>query len=133
MPITGTVPTNLDMTGVGRNVRLNNPVALRSHAAPVVSTVVSISGDTATTTGETFPAGDPLIGQPVNFGPDTYMAGNNDGTDTAGSAIPGTPAPEECWTGGREPMALFEINIGTAFSPPAIYFKGASKVGPFTA
>ena len=29
-------------------------------------------------------------------------------------------------------MALFEINIGTAFSPPAIYFKGASKVGPFT-
>ena len=28
-------------------------------------------------------------------------------------------------------MALFEINIGTAFSPPAIYFKGASQVGPF--
>ena len=80
MPITGTVPTNLDMTGMGRNVRLNNPVALRSHAAPVVSTVVSISGDTATTTGETFLAGDPLIGQPVNFGPDTYMASNNDGT-----------------------------------------------------
>ena len=80
VPITGTVPTNLDMTGVGRNVRLNNPVALRSHAAPVVSTVVSISGDTATTTGETFLAGDPLIGQPVNFGPDTYLAGNNDGS-----------------------------------------------------
>ena len=126
VPITGTVPTNLDMTGVGRNVRLNNPVALRSHAAPVVSTVVSISGQTSTGT-ETFLAGDPLIGQPVNFGPDTYMAGNNDGTNTGGS-----PLPEECWQGGNEPLALFEINIGAAFSPPAIYFKGASKVGTFT-
>ena len=123
------VPTNLDMTGMGRNVRLNNPVALRSHAAPVVSTVVSISGDTATTTGETFLAGDPLIGQPVNFGPDTYMASNSDDITIA----TGTTAPEEYWAGGQEPLALFEINIGTAFSPPAIYFKGASNVGPFTA
>lgn len=127
VPITGTVPTNLEMAGVGRNVRLNNPVALRSDAAAVTSNVISISGDTATTTGETFLAGDPLIGQPVNFGPDTYLAGNNDSSDTAGS-----PAPEEYWSAGQEPMALFEINIGAAFSPPAIYFKGASKVGPFT-
>jgi hypothetical protein len=135
VPITNTVPTNLDMTGVGRNVRLNNPVALRSHAAPVVSTVVSISGDTATTTGETFLAGDPLIGQLVNFGPDTYMAGNNNGADMPGSAIPGIGGvtPEECWSAGTEPLGLFEIQIGTApFSPPAIYFLGASQVGPFT-
>jgi len=131
VPITGTVPTNLDMTGVGRVVRLNNPVALRSHAAPVVSTVVSISGDTSTGT-ETFVAGDPLIGQPVNFGPDTYLAGNNNGADTPGSAVPGSTKPEECWSAGTEPMALFEINIGTAFSPPAVYFKGASRVGHFT-
>ena len=47
------------------------------------------------------------------------MAGNNDGTNTAGS-----PAPEECWAGGFEPLALFEINIGAAFSPPTIYFRG---------
>ncbi len=133
VPITGTVPTKLDMTGVGRNVRLNKPVALRSHAAPVASKVVSISGDTATTTGETFVAGDPLIGQSVNFGPDTYLAGNNNGTDTPGSPIPGSPTPEECWSAGTEPMGLFEIQIGTApFSPPAIYFLGASKVGLFT-
>ena len=46
---------------------------------------------------------------------------------------PGTPAPEESWGAGQEPMALFEINIGTApFTPPAIYFRGASKVGPLT-
>jgi hypothetical protein len=129
VPITGTVPTNLAMTGVGRNVRLNNPVALRSHAAPVVSTVVSISGDTATTTGETFLAGDPLIGQAVNFGPDTYLAGNDDSSDTPGPA----PTPEEFWSAGDEPMALFEIHIGAAFTPPAIYFQGASQVGPFVA
>jgi hypothetical protein len=71
VPITGTVPTNLELPGMGRVVRLNSPVALRSLALPVTSTVVSISGDTATTTGEKFTAGDPLIGEPVNFGPDT--------------------------------------------------------------
>jgi hypothetical protein len=41
-------------------------------------------------------------------------------------------APEEYYQAGLEPIALFEINIRTAFSPPAIYFKGASQVGPFT-
>jgi hypothetical protein len=125
VPITGTVPTNLDMTGVGRVVRLNNPVALRSHAASVVSKVASISGQTTGGT-ETFTAGDPLIGQFVNFGPDTYLAGNNNSSDT-----PGPYAPEEYWSAGQEPMALFEINIGSTFSPPAIYFKGKSNVGPF--
>jgi hypothetical protein len=125
VPVTGTVPTKLDMPGVGRNVRLNNPAALRSPAAAVVSQVVSISGQTTGGT-ETFVAGDPLIGQLVNFGPDTYLAGNNNSSDT-----PGPYAPEEYWSAGQEPMALFEINIGAAFSPPAIYFKGASNVGPF--
>ena len=126
VPITGIVPQNLETTGMGRVVLLNNPVALRSHAAPVVSAVVSITGETAAGL-ETFLAGDPLIGQPVNFGPDTYLAGNNDSSDT-----PGVPAPEEYYTGGYEPMALFEIHLGTSFSPPAIYFSGASQVGPFT-
>ena len=132
VPTSPGVPTNLDMTGVGRNVRLNNPVALRSHAPPVVSKVASISGQTSSGT-ETFTSGDPLIGQLVNFGPDTYLAGNNNGSDTPGSPIPGSPKPEECWSAGTEPMALFEINIGTTFSPPAIYFRGKSNVGPFVA
>jgi Bacterial Ig-like domain (group 3)/Repulsive guidance molecule (RGM) C-terminus len=127
VPHIGTVPTRLDLPGMGRVVRLNNPKALRSHAAPVVSKVASISGETTGGT-EAFTAGDPLIGQLVNFGPDTYMAGN---TDDASDGT-GSPAPEEYWDGGYEPLALFEINIGAAFSPPAIYFKGASKVGPFT-
>jgi hypothetical protein len=129
VPTASIVPTNLELPGMGRNVRLNDPKALRSHAAPVVSKVVSISGDTATTTGETFKAGDPLIGQLVNFGPDTYLAGNA-GTDNSGNPVP-IPGAEEFWSAGLEPMALFEINIGTVpFVPPAIYFSGASQVGP---
>ena len=121
VPAVGAVPENLE-TPVGRVVRLNNPVALRSHADPVVSTVNSITGDTAMGS-ETFTTGDPLIGQPVNFGADTYLAGNNPS---------GAIQPEESWSAAAEPMALFEIRLGTSFSPPAMYFRGASKVGPFT-
>jgi len=113
----GNVPEDLEMA-VGRVVRLNNPVALRPHAAAVVSTVDKISGRTTTTT-ETFTAGDPLIGQPVNFGPNTYLAGNN-------PRNPMDRTPEEFFGAAVEPMALFELNFGGMFS-------GASKIGPFVA
>ena len=135
--VTGSVvPENLEQTGVGRTIRLNNPVALRGpvgtgpgQVRPVVSTVDSITGETATNPAENFTAGDPIIGLPVNFGPDTYLAGNNNNTNTPGPA----PTPEEFWRGGDEPLALFEINIGNSFSPPAIYFKGKSTVSGFVA
>ena len=117
VPPMNNVPTNLEMA-VGRVVRLNNPVALRSHAAPVVSTVVSISGATSAGT-TTFLTGDPLIGQPVDFGPNTYLAGNNSF---------GVPQPEEYYSAAFEPMALFEIRLGN----PALYFRGKSNIGPFT-
>jgi Bacterial Ig-like domain (group 3) len=118
VPAVGNVPQNLETTGVGRVVRLNNPVALRSHADLVVSTVDSITGETSSGF-ETFLAGDPLIGQPVDFGPDTYLAGNQPN---------GAPLPEERWSAAQEPMALFEIHLGN----PSVYFRGASQVGPFT-
>ena len=117
VPPIGNVPENLE-SPVGRVVRLNNPVALRSHALPVVSTVKSITGKT-TTGDETFTTGDPIIGQEVNFGPNTYLAGNS-------PQNPADPAPEEFWDAALEPMALFELHFGTMFS-------GASRVGPFTA
>lgn len=117
VPAVGNVPENLD-TPVGRVIRLNNPVALRSHAAPVVSTVDSITGQT-TTGSETFTAGDPLIGQPVNFGPNTYFAGNN-------PRNPADPAPEEYYGAALEPLGLFELHFGTLFS-------GSSQIGPFVA
>ena len=125
VPSVGNVPTNLEITGLGRAIRLNNPVAVRSHAAPVTSTVVSITGET-TSGNETFFAGDPLIGQPVNFGPDTYFAGNNNN-----NFFPGIPGAEEVWGAAREPLGLFEIRLGSSFSPPALYFRGASQVGPY--
>jgi hypothetical protein len=117
VPASGNVPENLETPGMGRNIRLNNPVALRSHAAPVVSTVSAISGSTTSGT-ETFTTGDPLIGQPVNFGADTYFAGNRNINSAE-------PRPEEYFTDAAEPLGLFELHLGTMFG-------GASAVGPFT-
>jgi hypothetical protein len=117
VPVTGNVPENLE-NPVGRVIRLNNPLPLRSYAAPVVSTVDSITGKT-TLGEETFTTGDPIIGQPVDFGPNTYLAGNNPQNSS-------DPTPEEFWGAGQEPMALFELHFGTMFS-------GVSQVGPFTA
>lgn len=117
VPAIGAVPEILE-TPVGRVVRLNNPVALRSHAAPVVTRVDSIIGTTSSG-AERFTAGDPLIGEPVDLGPSTYLAGNN-------PQGPGDPQPEEIWGAALEPMALFEVHLGTRFS-------GGSSIGPFTA
>jgi hypothetical protein len=119
VPVIGNVPENLE-TPVGRIVRYNSPVAVRSYAAPVTSTVTSITGETSSGT-ETFTTGDPLIGQPVNLGPNTYLAGNN----PIPPVSPANPAPEESWDAALEPMALFEIHLGSLFS-------GVSQVGPFT-
>src|SRR6185436_14812896 len=60
---------------VGRVIRFNNPIAPRSHTPPVVTTVRAV-GATVGGTPEEFTAGDPVIGMPVNVGPDTYFAGN---------------------------------------------------------
>jgi hypothetical protein len=116
VPAMGNIPENLE-TPVGRVVRLNNPVVLRSPAAPVVSTVDAISGQTGTGT-ERFTAGDPLIGQEVNFGPNSYLAGNN-------PRNPAQATPEESFNAAKEPIALFELHFGTMFS-------GTSAIGPFT-
>ncbi|MEY2564986.1 MAG: hypothetical protein QOH88_3179 [Verrucomicrobiota bacterium] len=117
VPASGNVPTDLEMTGVGRVVRLNNPVALRSHVDAVASSVESISGETGAGP-VTFTVGDPLIGQLVNFGPDTYLAGNR-------NIDSGDPTPEEFFTDAEEPLGLFQLHFGAMFS-------GASQVGPFT-
>jgi hypothetical protein len=117
VPAIGNVPENLQ-TPVGRVVRFNNPVAIRTPAAPVVTTVDAIIG-TTTAGAERFMTGDPLIGEPVNLGPSTYLAGNN-------PQGPAEPQPEEIWAAALEPMALFELHLGNRFS-------GGSNIGPFTA
>lgn len=115
VPTTGNVPENLE-TPVGREIRFNNPVSLRSQASPVVTTVDAISGQTTSGT-ESFALGDPVIGQPVNVGPNTYFAGNQD-------INPADPRPEEFRADAQEILALFEIHVGNLLS-------GASQVGPF--
>jgi hypothetical protein len=119
VPSIGNIPENLEMP-VGRVVRYNNPVALRSHAPPVASTITSISGETSSGI-EIFTTGDPLIGQVVNLGSNTYLAGNN----PIPPISPTSPSPEEFWDAALEPMGLFELSFGT-------FFSGASKIGPFT-
>jgi hypothetical protein len=101
------VPTTLDKP-VGRVVRFNNPVALRPFVAPVSTAVIEIHG--ATTTGtEVFTSGDPMIGTPVNLGPNTYLASNE-------PQNPADPAPAESSPAGFEAMALFECHIDGYFS-----------------
>lgn len=116
VPPTDNIPERIE-TPVGRQIRFNDPVALRSHAAPVVTVVDRISGQTRTGS-EAFTSGDPLLGERVDLGPNTYFAGNREFN-------PGEPTPEEFYTDANEPLGLFELHVGSRFS-------GASAVGPFT-
>ena len=106
--VPNSVPTTTDKP-VGRVVRFNNPVALRPHAAPVVTTVNEIRGTLAGSTTEVFTAGDPMLGATVDLGPNTYLAANQ-------PPNPNDPPPAEENVEGNEPMALFEIHINGFFS-----------------
>ena len=104
------VPTTIDKP-VGRVVRFNNPVALRSHAEDrgvIAVTVTKIQGSVGMTTAE-FTAGDPVIGAKVDLGPNTYLAGNR-------PKKAADPAPAEDWADGFEPMGLFEFHVAGFFS-----------------
>jgi hypothetical protein len=106
--VPNSVPTTTDKP-VGRVVRFNNPIALRSHAAPVVTTVNEIHGTLADSTKQVFTAGDPILGATVDLGPNTYLAANQ-------PRNPNDPPPAEQNVEGNEPMALFEIHINGFFS-----------------
>jgi hypothetical protein len=106
------VPTTPDKTGVGRVVRFNNPVAPRSHADPVVTSVNGVRGQLSSAATVYFTSGDPVIGSPVNLGPNTYLAQNWE------PHSPPDPPPAESQAGGAtdEPMACFEFQIDGLFS-----------------
>jgi hypothetical protein len=116
VPPTNNVPERIE-TPVGRVIRFNDPVAPRTRADPVVTTVDKITGETRTGI-QAFTSGDPVIGERVNLGPNTYFAGNREFSET-------DPTPEEFHEDANEPMGLFELHVGDRFS-------GASAVGPFT-
>ncbi len=110
--IPDSVPTTTGKTGVGRTVRFNNPVALRSHAAPVVTTVSGVRGQLSSGAKVYFTAGDPVIGAAVDLGPSTYLAQNWEANS------PPDPLPAESQPGGatNEPMACFEFHVHGFFS-----------------
>ena len=106
VPATNNIPTQPGMA-VGRVVRFQNAVGSRPHVAPIGVKVTAVEGEVGTKT-VSFKAGDPIIGELVNLGPDTYLASNE--------PIPAGPQPFEHYGPGFEPMENFEIHIGTKFS-----------------
>ena len=106
VPATNNIPTQPGMA-VGRVVRFQNAVGPRPHVAPIGVKVMAVEGEVGTKT-VSFKAGDPIIGELVNLGPDTYLASNE--------PIPAGPQPFEHYGPGFEPMENFEIHIGTKFS-----------------
>ncbi len=103
VPSANNVPTQPGMA-VGRVVRFSNPVMLRSHVAAIGVTVKSVEGQVGNKT-VSFTAGDPIIGQACNLGPNTYLAANE--------PIPPGAQPFETYPPGLEPMENFEFHIGT--------------------
>jgi len=106
VPAANNIPINPGMA-VGRVVRFQNAVAPRPHVAPIGVKVTAVEGDVGTKIA-TFNAGDPIIGEIVNLGPNTYLAANE--------PIPPGPQPFETYGPGFEPMENFELHIGTKFS-----------------
>ena len=106
VPANNNVPTQPGMA-VGRVVRFQNAVAPRPHVAPIGVTVTAVEGDVGTKM-VSFKAGDPIIGELVNLGPNTYLAANE--------PIPPGAQPFETYGPGFEPMENFEIHIGNRFS-----------------
>ena len=113
VPSNNNVPTQPGMA-VGRVVRFQNPVPLRSHVAPIGVRVTAVEGQVGVnvpfgrTVTVSFPVGDPVIGEAVSLGPNTFLSAN--------SPAPAGPQPFEQFPPGLEPMENFELNIGTRFS-----------------
>jgi hypothetical protein len=101
------VPTDIDKP-VGRVVRFNDPVALRTHVLPIGVRVSSIKGKVGTNMEEFF-LGDPIIGRQVDLGPHTYLASNDPRSPT-------DPPPAETYRAGSERLALFEFHIANSMS-----------------
>jgi len=123
VPSTNNVPTQPGMA-VGRVVRFQNPVMLRSHVAPIGVKVTAVEGRVGNKT-VSFTAGDPIIGQPCNLGPNTYLAANE--------PIPPGAQPFETYGPGFEPMENFEFHVGTSFSGKSATLNDRPKANGFFA
>lgn len=115
-PHDNSLPDRIDKF-VGRVVRFHNSPVSRSHVEDI-GVFVNVIKATVGGSVEEFFVGDPILGLPINLGPGSYFAANNDG------GISSTPAPEETHGAGFEPISNFEFHIGDIFS-------GTSLIGPY--
>jgi hypothetical protein len=122
VPPTNNVPIQAGMA-VGRVVRFQNAVALRTHVAPIGVQVVAVEADIAGKT-VSFTKGDTVIGQKVNLGPNTYLAANE-------PINPAGPPPFETYDPGFEPMENFELHIGSSFSGKPASLNNRPKANGF--
>ncbi|MCU1244491.1 MAG: hypothetical protein JWN02_401 [Acidobacteria bacterium] len=107
VPKQNNIPLQRDQP-VGRVIRFHDPVALRTHVAPIGVFVTAVEGDTDSGTVDCA-FGDPVIGEKVSLGPNTYYASN----------FPENPSeqpPFEQWPDGQEPFDCFEVHIGSRLS-----------------
>lgn len=107
VPSQDNVPIQPGMA-VGRVIRFQDPVALRTHVAPVGVFVTAVEGDVDGGVA-VFTSGDSLIGEKVSLGPNTYFASNR-------PANPADPPPFEVWPDGEEPLDGFELHLGGRFA-----------------
>lgn len=106
VPAANNVPTQPGMA-VGRVVRLQNAVAPRPRVDPIGVKVTAVEADIAGRT-ISFTSGDPVIGQQVSLGPNSYFAANE--------PVPPGPPPFETHNAGFEPIENFELKVGSSFS-----------------
>ncbi len=106
VPKTNNVPVKPGMA-VGRVVRFQDAVAPRTHVAPIGVTVTAVEGTIGNKT-LSFTAGDPIIGELCNLGPNTYLAANE-------PQPPGAQAFEH-HSPGFEPMENFAFSVGSRFN-----------------
>ena len=97
--VQGSDPDHPDEPPLDRIVRFQDAVALRPFCGPIGVSVSNVEAEVGGSTVR-FPAGDPLIGQPVALGPNCKFESRNR-----------TFAPD-----GFEPIGDFRLEIGTEFS-----------------
>lgn len=121
VPPANNIPTQPGMA-VGRVVRFQNAVAPRPHVDPIGVKVTAVEANLGLKV-VSFTSGDPVIGQQVSLGPDSYLAANE--------PIPPGPQPFETYQAGFEPIENFELHIGSVFSAKPAALTDRPKAGGF--
>lgn len=101
------IPTTITKP-VGRVIRFHNSPVNRSHVEDIGVSVIAVKGGAGGPLEE-FSVGDPIIGLPVDLGPNSYF-GENDPPDTVPPPVENFPAPS------TSPITIFEFHLANLFS-----------------